>query len=110
MSMAAVSHDSGEISLFDHSAGKTTRTLTHNQSGVSASLFANSGLNLISGGHDGSINLWDLRTNKVVQELRTAHSTKFEEGVMGLAVHHDIPFFASAGADSLVNIFELNLH
>jgi hypothetical protein len=38
-----------------------------------------------------------------------AHGRKFDEGVMCLAVHPDssAPFFASGGADSLVNIYEL---
>jgi striatin 1/3/4 len=113
MSLAVTAHESGEIQVFDFQANKLTKTLSQaHKSGVSAALFVNSGLHLLTGGHDGSVRVWDLRTNRVVQEVRggTAHKVKYEEAVMGLAVHPDMPFFASGGADSLVNLYELNLH
>jgi WD40 repeat protein len=73
MSVAALAHDSGEVTLFDFMAGKVSKTLTKaHVNGVSSALFVNSGLNLITGGHDGSVRVWDLRnTNKaVIQEAK----------------------------------------
>lgn len=47
----------------------------------------------------------------MVQEVKNlvAHKAKYDEGVMGLAVHPDMPIFASGGADCLVNLYDLNL-
>jgi striatin 1/3/4 len=79
--------------------------------GVSKVLFANSGLHLISAGNDGAVRIWDLRNHQLVQEVHqgVAHHKKYDEAVLGLAIHPEAPFFASAGADCIVNIYELNL-
>jgi WD40 repeat protein len=110
-SLLACAFESGELGLFDYSSGRTSKLLQQaHPSGVSTVLFANSGLNLISGGHDGAIRVWDLRTHKIVQEIEgsVAHRSKYEEGVMGLAINPEKPaFFASGGADCMVNLYEL---
>jgi striatin 1/3/4 len=62
---------------------------------------------LISGCHDGSIKVWDIRNHKFVSEVPKAHGRKYDEGVLCLSTHQTVPFFASGGADSNVNIFEL---
>ena len=86
------------------------KTLTDgHEDGVSSLIYANSGLNLISSSHDGSVKVWDLRNWKLVGDLTSAHSKKFDEGAMCLASHSHAPFFASGGADCLINIFEFNL-
>ena len=64
---------------------------------------------MITGSHDGSIKVWDLRNYRVVAELSKAHQRKYEESVMCLAAHTSVPFFASGGADCVVNIYELNI-
>ena len=90
--------------------------------GASTVAFTQSGLHLISAGHDGTVKLWDLRggsgsgksplidyVSSVYPGTVKAHGRKFDEGVMCLSVHPDssAPFFASGGADSLVNMYEL---
>jgi striatin 1/3/4 len=68
---------------------------------------SNGGLNLISGSHDGTIKIWDLRNYKVTGEFTKAHQRKYDEGVMCIAAHSKMPFFASGGADCTINIYEL---
>jgi len=109
MSLAATAHESGDLSLFDFAAGKAVKTLAHSAGAASQVKFANGGLHLISGGHDGSVKIWDMRTHRVLQEVRSAHQRKFDEAVMSLALHPEAPFFASGGADCVVNIYELRL-
>lgn len=113
MSLAATAHESGDLTLFDFAASKTVKILSgaHSaQRGAASQVrFANGGLHLISGGHDGSVKIWDMRTHRVLQEVRTAHQSKFDEAVMSIALHPEAPFFASGGADCVVNIYELRL-
>ena len=72
---------------------------------------SNGAIHFVSGGHDGTIKVWDMRTFKTIAEIskKGAHKRKFDEGVMCLASHPEAPFFASGGADCLVNIYELNV-
>ena len=118
--------ESGAVSLVELSSGKIQKSFneahkgsTPQTQGASTLAFTHSGLHLISAGHDGTVKLWDLRSSanlKVpLQEFVTtqnrnfAHGRKFDEGVMCLSVHPDSsqPFFASGGADSAVNVYEL---
>jgi len=72
---------------------------------VSALSISNSGLQLLSGGHDGSIRCWDVRKKQCIQDL-IAHRRKYDEGVKFLATFpndHSMRF-ASAGADGVVKI------
>lgn len=102
----------------DFNSGKITKHIPDahigNNSGVSSVLFpggSSGAIHFISGGHDGSIKVWDMRTFKTIAEIskKSAHKRKFDEGVLCLASHSEAPFFASGGADSVVNIYELNV-
>ena len=64
---------------------------------------------MVSGGHDGSVRVWDMRMYRVVQEINKCHERKYDEAVMGIALHPDLPFMATAGADCKINICEINL-
>jgi WD40 repeat protein len=64
-------------------------------------------MHLISGSHDGSIKVWDLRNYRCVSEVENAHARKYDESVMCLNVFGNSPFFGSGGGDSTVNIYEL---
>jgi len=125
MNLLASAYDSGAVQLIDLNARKVQRSFDeahrtsdpHTQ-GASTVAFTGSGLHMITGGNDGSVKLWDIRgaSNKPVTEFvsatnTVAHGRKFDEGVMCVAVHPESnsnPFFATGGADSLVNVYELN--
>lgn len=116
--LLATAHDTGALHLFDLTSGAPTHSLTEahttskqpSSSGVSSVLFSASGLQVITGGHDGSVRVWDVRqsASPLVCEAGKKHMRKYDEGVMCLAAHSNSPFVASGGADSLVNIFEMN--
>ena len=85
---------------------------------VSCLAISNTELQLISGSHDGSLKVWDLRkfssSNSLSQddfkplyEIQAAHLKKYDEGVQSLSIHHSQPFIASGGSDSVVKVFEL---
>ncbi len=125
MNLLASAYDSGSVHLIDLTSKRVQRTFDdahrtsdpHTQ-GASTLAFTGSGLHLITGGNDGSVKLWDIRgtSSKPLTEFLSssntvAHGRKFDEGVMCVAVHPEsnaYPFFATGGADSLVNVYELN--
>ena len=112
MSVLAAGHENGQLNLFDYNSNRIIKTITdaHSES-ISCLTFcqSNGGLNLISGSHDGSIKVWDLRNYKIIGEVPRAHGRKYDESVMCLSTHASVPFFASGGADCTVNIYELNI-
>jgi len=55
----------------------------------------------MSGGHDGSVRTWDLRTFSLLNDI-SAHRRKYDEGTLALA--HSEGVIASGGADSIVKI------
>jgi striatin 1/3/4 len=57
----------------------------------------------LSGGHDGAVRAWDLRTFQCIYDT-VAHRRKYDEGVLALAASDKFPLIASGGADSLIKI------
>ena len=55
-------HENGRLTLFDFKADKVSGALdgAHSE-GISSMAVTNSGLHLISGSHDGSLKVWDMR-------------------------------------------------
>lgn len=113
MSLLATAHENGALNFVDYNSNKIVKTLAdvHNDS-VSCIKFGtqNNGLNVITGSHDGSIKIWDLRNHQCAAEVSKAHGRKYDEGVLCIDTHSSVPFFASGGADCLINIYELNLN
>ena len=74
-------------------------------------------MQLISGSHDGSIKVWDIKkiSNSAtpqselvhLYEVQDAPEKKYDEGVQALAVHPSQPFVASGGSDSIVKVLEI---
>ncbi len=67
--------------MFLHSSGK-------------ASVGPGGSATLISGGHDGAIRAWDMRTFQCIFDV-PAHRRKFDEGVLCLASTDKYPLIAS---------------
>ena len=113
MSLLGIAHENGTLNFVDYNSNKIVKTLTdaHSDS-VSCIKFAgqNGGLSVITGSHDGTIKIWDLRNHKCIAQVSKAHGRKYDEGVMCIDSHSSTPFFASGGADCVVNIYELNLN
>ncbi len=86
------------MTIFDFSADKVVKTIeaAHSDS-ISSMAVTNTGLQLLTGGHDGSLRVWDLRKvgstldgdEKAVPlfSLEQAHLKKYDEGVQALRVH-----------------------
>ena len=108
MNLISTAHENGTLNFFDFTANKVVKNIGDAHSdGISSVVFSNSGLHMITGCHNGSLKVWDVRTYKCVSELKEAHLRKYDEGVMCIATHQSMPFFATGGADSIINIFEL---
>ncbi len=62
----------------------------HSNEAVSSLCFNSNGLELITGSHDGSLKVWDIRKVSSVSLLCThiqAHQLKHDEGVLAVVVH-----------------------
>ena len=60
--LVCTGHEDGSIKIYDFEADKVTQTIAQAHSdSVSSLAISNTGLELISGSHDGSIKVWDLR-------------------------------------------------
>ena len=57
----------------------------------------------MSGGHDGAIRAWDIRTFNCTFDT-IAHRKKYGEGILALVSSDRYPIIASGGADSLIKI------
>ena len=60
----------------------------------------NSPYTLISGGHDGAIRGWDIRTYQCIFDI-PAHRRKYDEGVLCLASSDKYPLIASGKISSI---------
>ena len=59
---------------------------------------------LVSGGHDGAVRVWDIRTFQLLHDM-AAHRRKYEEGTLALAAcPRRLSLLASGGADSIIKI------
>ena len=61
---------------------------------------------IVSGGHDGAVRVWDIRTFQLLYDM-AAHRRKYEEGTLALAacpLGNTMPLLASGGADSIIKI------
>lgn len=61
--------------------------------------------NLPCSGHDGSLRFWTLDSKTCVQVI-LAHRKRYDESVYSVSCHLSLPYFASAGADSIAKVFE----
>lgn len=104
----------GHVTLFDFSSNKITHSIAQaHATQVSSLALSKTGLQLISGCHDGTIKLWDLRKlggqPVPLCTVEKAHLSKYDEAVTSLLVHpnSNSPLLISTGADSLVKIYEM---
>ena len=84
------------IRLFDMNTHKQVKTIVgHSDAITSLLLIHKQGQEmLISGGHDGCVRAWDIRTFQCIFDS-TVHRRKYDEGVLSLAACEKYPLIAS---------------
>ncbi|KAI7823326.1 WD40-repeat-containing domain protein [Gamsiella multidivaricata] len=100
-------HEDRYIRFFDINSGSCSFSMLAHLDAVSSLDIDPSGLVLCSGGHDGSVRLWDIgsSTRSCLQEF-TGHRRKSGEGVMSVKYHSTLPgLLATGGADSIVKVY-----
>jgi len=115
--LVCTGHENGTINVFDYGSDSLIKTIqSAHEDAVSSLGISNTGLQLISGGHEGCLKVWDIRkmdaqTKNEAQAplhvIENAHKKKYDEGVQGLMIHPSQPFVATGGSDSIVQVFEL---
>ncbi|KAF8930839.1 hypothetical protein BGZ58_008009 [Dissophora ornata] len=100
-------HEDRYIRFFDINSGVCQFSMLSHLDAVSSLDIDPSGLVLCSGGHDGSVRLWDIAssTRPCLQEF-TGHRRKSNEGVTTVKYHPTLPgLLATGGADSIVKVY-----
>ncbi|ORY01712.1 WD40 repeat-like protein [Basidiobolus meristosporus CBS 931.73] len=97
-------HEDRYIRFFDINTGQCIHSMIAHLDSVSALDINHTGLQLVSGGHDSSIRIWDTTMYKCLQEF-SSHRRKSDEGVCSVRYHQSLPWLASGGADSVVKIY-----
>ena len=80
--LAISGHEDNSIKFYDLGSGKCINSIIGHTDSVSALQATPS--KLVSGGHDGSIRAWDMRTFTRIFD-QAAHRKKYDEGVQCLA-------------------------
>lgn len=99
--------DDGAIQTFDTNTAELTATFTAHPDAVTSIDIDGGGLNLVSGGHDGSVRFWDILESRTCTQEIAAHRVKSGEGVLSVKYHPNLPYCASAGADGLVKLYSM---
>lgn len=98
-------HEDRLIQGYDLNSGKTVYSMSAHLDGVtSLDMVVDSAL--VSGGHDTSIRLWDMKMNKACIQEISAHRKKGDEGVLDVQFHRTSPWMVSGGADGIVKIYQ----
>ena len=104
--LVAATEDS-KLRFFDMNSSKLINSVIGHADSVSSlcSLSVQGQPNLIvSGGHDGAVRVWDIRTFQLLHDMAT-HRRKYEEGTLALAAcPTQMPLLVSGGADSIIKI------
>ena len=84
--------------FFDLNANKQIKAIVGHTDSIASLMFLYKGSSnqytLISGGHDGAIRAWDMRTYQCIFDV-PAHRRKYDEGVLSLASCEKYPLIAS---------------
>ncbi|KAI1311535.1 hypothetical protein EDD11_003451 [Mortierella claussenii] len=105
--MVVSGHEDRYIRFFDINSGACSFSMLSHLDAVSSLDIDPTGLVLCSGGHDGSVRLWDIAssTRSCVQEFN-GHRRKSDEGVTSVKYHPTMPgLLATGGADSIVKVY-----
>jgi WD40 repeat protein/beta-lactamase regulating signal transducer with metallopeptidase domain len=91
----------GTVTLWDPVARKVKATLDGHQRGVAAVAFSPDGTLVASGGCEGAIRIWDVRTGEPLHEMTGLN------GVTELAFSPDGALLASAGEGKVVTLWDV---
>lgn len=77
-------HEDNSIKFFDANSGKCIQTIVGHTDSVSCLSYVAANKTVLSGGHDGAVRAWDLRSFSCVFDM-PAHRRKYDEGVNTIA-------------------------
>jgi WD40 repeat protein len=99
----ATSRENKKIDIFDLQKGLILRSLDKYSSLCHALSFSKNGINLISGGDDGSVNIWDISLQKHLYSVKI--SEKALRSVFYWPENNQI--YASSGYDGIVRFIDI---
>ncbi|KAI9233708.1 MAG: WD40-repeat-containing domain protein [Podila humilis] len=107
MPVVATAHEDRYIRFFDLNSGACSFSMLSHLDAVSSLDIDPAGLVLCSGGHDGSVRLWDLASgNRACLQEFPGHRRRGDEGVCAVQYHPTMPkLLATGGADSVAKLW-----
>ncbi|KAG0084500.1 hypothetical protein BGZ93_001201 [Podila epicladia] len=110
MPVVVSAHEDRYIRFFDLNSGNCSFSMISHLDAVSSLDIDPAGLVLCSGGHDGSVRLWDLASvNRACLQEFPGHRRRGDEGVCAVQYHKSMPkLLATGGADSVAKLWAWN--
>lgn len=116
--LVCTGHENGSVAVFDYSSDQVIKTIKQAHSdAVSCIAISNTGLQLVTGGHDSAVKVWDLRKFGTTSDsegdpepldvVAEGHKKKYDEGVQSLSIHPSMPILVTGGADSSIQVYEM---
>lgn len=106
MPVVVSAHEDRYIRFFDLNSGSCSFSMLSHLDAVSSLDIDPAGLVLCSGGHDGSVRLWDLASNRACLQEFPGHRRRGDEGVCAVQYHKSMPkLLATGGADSVAKLW-----
>ncbi|KAG0012355.1 hypothetical protein BGZ81_001642, partial [Podila clonocystis] len=107
MPVVVSAHEDRYIRFFDLNSGSCSFSMISHLDAVSSLDIDPAGLVLCSGGHDGSVRLWDLASaNRACLQEFPGHRRRGDEGVCAVQYHKSMPkLLATGGADSVAKLW-----
>ncbi len=90
------------VKIIDVASGDTVVTFADNEETVGAAAWSPSGDRVATGGHDGTVQVWDAATG-VVESVGTGH----EDGIVGLDWSADGSRVATGGNDGTARVWDI---
>ncbi|KAF9313966.1 hypothetical protein BG003_004662 [Podila horticola] len=106
MPVVVSAHEDRYIRFFDLNSGSCSFSMLSHLDAVSSLDIDPAGLVLCTGGHDGSVRLWDLASNRACLQEFPGHRRRGDEGVCAVQYHKSMPkLLATGGADSVAKLW-----
>eukprot|EP01083_Nonionella_stella_P267357 903249_1 len=95
------------LRIYDLHDGTCVGSMRAHTDSVSALCLLPDGHHLVSASHDSSVRFWDFEARKICADIpaHQTHRRKHDEGIHCIVHHPTLPLLATAGADSVIRIY-----
>ena len=103
--LTVTGHEDKRIRFFDLSSNQCIKDMVGHTDSVTDICVDESGLYMLSTGHDGSLRSWDIRNFHCLHEI-TLNRKKYDESIFSISLHPSQDLIAIGGSDSIIKLLE----